>query len=102
MQVQPFSRVERDDVLRHYEAQDYSSVFMDMEKYEAVKLPEAEAERLDVVCQRLPRMVLGRCPFDDKPLVRTFDPYGLAGRWWRPRKNSLHAGISVCCMGCPP
>lgn len=33
---------------------------------------------------RLPRVVMGCCPFDAKPLVRTFDPYGFDGPWWRP------------------
>lgn len=32
---------------------------------------------------KLPRLTLSRCPFDDKPLVRTFDRFGLDGPWWR-------------------
>ncbi len=31
---------------------------------------------------RLPRMVLSRCPFTGEPLKRVFDPFGLDGPWW--------------------
>ncbi len=31
----------------------------------------------------LPRLAAGCCPFDGKPLYRTFDPYGFDGLWWR-------------------
>lgn len=33
---------------------------------------------------RLPRLAMGACPFDGEPLIRTFDPFGLDGPWWRP------------------
>src|SRR5688500_4242878 len=33
--------------------------------------------------QRLPRIPISRCPLCDKPLVRTFDRFGLDGLWWR-------------------
>ncbi|MEP0846981.1 MAG: hypothetical protein HRF50_09195 [Phycisphaerae bacterium] len=33
---------------------------------------------------RLPRAVMSCCPFDNRPLVRTFDPYAFDGPWWRP------------------
>jgi hypothetical protein len=32
----------------------------------------------------LPRVAMGCCPFDGKPLVRSIDPYGLDGPWWNP------------------
>jgi hypothetical protein len=32
----------------------------------------------------LPRLVMSCCPFDGKPLVRTFDPIGFDGLWWEP------------------
>lgn len=31
---------------------------------------------------RLPRLVLSRCPFTGEPLKRSFDPFGLDGPWW--------------------
>ena len=31
---------------------------------------------------RLPRMVLSKCPHCGVPLKRAFDPYGLDGPWW--------------------
>lgn len=43
-----------------------------------------EALQLEEVYYRiLPPVLLSRCPFDDAPLHRTFDPYGLDGPWWR-------------------
>jgi hypothetical protein len=32
----------------------------------------------------LPRLTMSCCPFDGKPLVRSFDPFGLDGLWWQP------------------
>jgi hypothetical protein len=31
----------------------------------------------------LPRLPMSCCPFDAKPLYRTFDPHGFDGLWWR-------------------
>lgn len=33
--------------------------------------------------ERLPRVMLSRCPFTGEPLVRAFDPWGLDGFWWQ-------------------
>jgi hypothetical protein len=44
----------------------------------------AEAERVEAAYfDRLPRLTLSTCPFDGRPLVRSFDPFGLDGPWWR-------------------
>jgi len=40
---------------------------------------KAEKEYFD----RLPKLTFSRCPFDQKPLVRTFDRFGFDGLWWR-------------------
>src|SRR6266536_5845633 len=40
---------------------------------------QAEAEYFE----ELPRIPLSCCPFDDRPLFRSFDPFGLDGPWWR-------------------
>jgi len=44
--------------------------------------------------QRVPRMPISRCPFDDKPLVRTFDRFGLDGLWWR--SDSTPQELATC------
>lgn len=42
--------------------------------------------------KRLPRLVMSCCPFDGKPLIRTFDPYGFDGFWWhQPRGGDFQA-----------
>jgi len=39
---------------------------------------------------RLPRIVMGACPFTSAPLVRAFDPFGLDGPfWWRDRPFAI-------------
>src|SRR5262245_60921179 len=40
---------------------------------------QAEAEYFEDA----PRVALSCCPFDGKPLLRSFDPFGLDGLWWR-------------------
>lgn len=32
----------------------------------------------------LPAVVMGCCPFDGRPLLRSFDPFDFDGPWWRP------------------
>lgn len=86
MQVQPFSAEERETLLRRREqaARRYNDL-MDLGQYEEAKIPESKAERLEEgYFKRLPRLTVSCCPFDGKPLVRTFDPFGLDGLWWRP------------------
>jgi hypothetical protein len=61
----PCSREERaalDEANRHFQA-----------------AAEAEADYF----QSLGRMSLSVCPLCNKPLFRTFDPYGLDGPWWQ-------------------
>lgn len=42
----------------------------------------------------LPRLALSRCPFDDRPLHRSFDPFGLDGLWWH--KNASPEEPAAC------
>ena len=84
---EPFTREERDRcVARVRETEAAAYVPNDPEKPRA---PLLVARALDayyaVVAEyadRLPRTVLGACPFTGKPLLRSFDPYGFDGPWW--------------------
>ena len=84
MKNKPFSKKERDDVLQQYnEAQDHYNSLMDLEKYDESNIPKIEAKRLsDLYFELLPKVIMSCCPFDDEPLIRTFDPFGLDGLWW--------------------
>lgn len=86
MHVQPFSGTERADLLRRYtEALNAYNALMDAEAFDEARASHAEAERLQALYfDRLPRLPVSCCPYDGKPLYRTFDPYGLDGPWWRP------------------
>jgi len=48
----------------------------------------------------LPRVPMGCCPLDGKVLMRSFDPFGLDGLWWRadasPRE--MPACPHFCCL----
>ena len=49
---------------------------------EAALLRERYYGVLAEYADRLPRVVLSRCPLCGTPLKRAFDPYGLDGPWW--------------------
>jgi len=82
----PLTREERDGLLRR------------MKELEAKLFPESDADALsghaaarvrDAYYQvlgeygdRLPRVVLGICPFTRQPLRGSFDPFALDGPWW--------------------
>jgi len=86
MRIRSFSKSARDAILRRG-ADAVRSVRDaaergDMEAYEAAEaLIRQEEERYSA---GLPRVVMSCCPLDGKPLVRSFDPFGLDGDWWRP------------------
>jgi len=93
----PFDRKEREALLQrrltasrmYNELMDESAQYAPWSQQEQETLKAAE-HHLRVLQRteneyfgRLPRLTLSCCPFDGKPLVRTFDPYGLDGPWWR-------------------
>lgn len=95
MMTPALSKPERDELLerrrealRRYEQREGRAVEAAAARFEldgetealfrAAESAEREYER------RLPRLAQGCCPFDHKPLYRTFDPHGLDGPWWHP------------------
>ncbi|MBE0543991.1 MAG: hypothetical protein IH623_21825 [Verrucomicrobia bacterium] len=48
----------------------------------AARLNEACYQLLAEYGDRLPRVIMGACPFTGAPLKCSFDPYGLDGPWW--------------------
>lgn len=84
MLVEPFTQQEREGLLRRYsEANATYNELMDKGQYDdADRYLKETTSIAEEYFERLPRMVMGCCPFDGQPLVRTFDPYGLDGFWW--------------------
>lgn len=90
-------RTERARLLNRYkealaaydEQMDDSQAFDPWSEEEVEALHVAEAHLAVVVrleeqyFAELPRLALSCCPFDERPLYRTFDPFGLDGLWWR-------------------
>src|SRR4051812_15774202 len=81
----PFDKAERDTILR-----DHAQAQVDLK--DALKKDDDPAyDKADNAMKRLkgayfdglPRAVMSTCPFCTKPLLRTFDPFGLEGMWWR-------------------
>lgn len=93
MLVEPFTPEQRRDLLNRTNKllREYSRLMRQAEEEDSDQLfdqadelfGQAQALRQDYF-DRLPRIVMSCCPYDQKPLVRTFDPYGLDGPWWDP------------------
>jgi hypothetical protein len=45
-------------------------------------LREGSYQVLGEYADRLPRILMGACPFTGSPFLRSFDPFGLDGPWW--------------------
>lgn len=93
----PFTKAERDELLRkrreslklYNEALDRSASH-DPWSYGEINAQSEAERRLQAASlaeseyfERLPHATMSCCPFDGQPLIRTFDPYGLDGLWWR-------------------
>jgi len=48
----------------------------------ARRLREGYYQVLAEYADRLPRILMGACPFTGSPLKRSFDPFGVDGPWW--------------------
>lgn len=85
MPTHPLTRPERDRLLeRHAEALRKVDEALETEDEAAEDRFSLEAEQIEkAYFEGLPRIVMSCCPFDGKPLVRSIDPYGLNGLWWR-------------------
>ncbi len=84
--IPPLTQQERNDLLtRYHHAYKAYDLAMGEEQYVLADalMDEAAREKTEYFA-RLPRPVLGCCPFDGRPLERSFDPYGLDGLWWYP------------------
>ena len=112
--LEPINKDERDALLIENQAlgEVYTSlVDKSMEQARNSNGEEEEFIRASAVMQtieenekkyfeRLPRLVLSCCPFDEKPLIRTFDPFGFDGWWWRSdaAPSELPAGPYFCAL----
>jgi len=86
MQVTPFSESERAEILRRYrKALETRARLVEQEDYDLARAYSSKVRQAkEAYFKRLPRLTMSCCPFDGKPLVRTFDPYGMDGLWWNP------------------
>jgi hypothetical protein len=61
-----------------------SSAFVDSDGYRSARKALAEmAAAEEAYFRQLPKLAMACCPHCDKPLFRSFDPFGLDGLWWR-------------------
>lgn len=80
------TRERRDELLRELrdlEARMYPDDGSDAPKVNTARRLQRRCDAiLAEYADRLPRVVMGACPFTGKLLKRSFDPYGLDGPWW--------------------
>lgn len=86
MELQAMTEARRAHLLRQYylaqQAYDRAAERGDMP---AMSTARRERERIKAVYfEELPRITASCCPYDGKPLVRSFDPFGFDGLWWKP------------------
>jgi len=49
---------------------------------ESQRLDKLYYSKMGEYFRRLPRLVISKCPFCNKPFKHSFDPWGLNGPWW--------------------
>jgi hypothetical protein len=82
---EPFTREERNDLLRKIravEAELYPKDGSSPPRPKYARLRDTYYAMLGEYSDRLPRVLMSVCPFTGAPLVRSIDPYGLDGFWW--------------------
>jgi hypothetical protein len=86
MICRPWTAEERAHILRELsKVEEQRSETLDQENWEQADVLIEKINQLETAYyEGLPRLVMSCCPFDGKPLVRTFDPFGLDGLWWHP------------------
>jgi len=86
MIAKPWTAEERALILRELgEVHEQRSQALDREDWNSGDLLMAKIDELEAAYHAgLPRLVMACCPFDGRPLVRTFDPFGFDGLWWQP------------------
>jgi hypothetical protein len=84
MIVKPWTAEERARILREIaEAWKQGKLAADRGDYDSEDEWDEKYDQFEALYHAgLPRLVMSCCPFDGKPLVRTFDPIGLDGLWW--------------------
>jgi hypothetical protein len=86
MIAEPWTSEERARILRELEhAKEQGRLAADREDSDSESAWGEKYDQLETAYYAgLPRLVMSCCPFDGKPLVRTFDPVGFDGLWWEP------------------
>lgn len=81
-----FSKSERDDLLarRAKALVRYRAAVMADDRVGATRAGKDGEAALAEYFDRLPVVTMSTCPFTGKPLLRSFDPFGLDGPWWQP------------------
>lgn len=92
MQELPLTSEERYEILRRYhDALAGYAAALDLEDEDLAELRHDESRLLRAqYFRRLPRQAMACSPFNGKPLVRAFDPFGLDGLWWKSPAEAVN------------
>ncbi|MEZ6235173.1 MAG: hypothetical protein R3B68_13375 [Phycisphaerales bacterium] len=83
---EPLTKSERDQILARWTTA--MNRYRDCVEREDVTGANRASDEADTALaqyfDRLPVVAMSTCPFTGKPLMRSFDPFGLDGPWWQP------------------
>lgn len=82
----PLTKAERDDLMARYAKATaaYRAAVMGDDRNAAARATRDSKAALNEYFERLPVVAMSACPFTGKPLLRSFDPFGVDGPWWQP------------------
>jgi len=100
MELQALTENRRAQLLRQFSmAQQAYDRAADKGNMTAMSQARREREQIRATYyEELPRITASCCPFDGKPLVRTFDPFGFDGFWWQP--DAMPPELPACTHFC--
>jgi hypothetical protein len=71
-----------------------STAFLDTEAYRRARAAVATMASIEEeYFRRLPRLAMSCCPVCEKPLFRSFDPFGIDGLWWRSDASPARTNV---------
>ncbi len=102
MLTPPLTKTERDEIRarRATAMERYRACLMAEDSAGASQASDDADAALAAYFDRLPVVTMSTCPFTGKPLMRSFDPFGLDGPWWQPgaRRFAPPAPFTFCVL----
>ena len=87
----PLTKAERDDLMARYAKATaaYRAAVMGDDRNAAARATRDSKAALNEYFERLPVVAMSACPFTGKPLLRSFDPFGVDGPLKGARQDAI-------------